>query len=151
MKIAMGNSSEGQSNPPVGPNRKKPNLATWAREASRQRVKERDRTDDVNESAPPVAGGVINLSSIGSDVRPDEAVLSRNHGNRKNVSRTLAESLAGLSRPPLPRARKKEAMQRLAVDIPASLHATIKRVAGRPGGSLRDDVATLLDWYYQGK
>lgn len=62
---------------------------------------------------------------------------------------SLADSLASLEPPPLPCKTEKEILQRLAVDIPADLHAKIKEMASRPGASVREDITALLAWFYK--
>lgn len=99
----------------------------------------------------PRAQSAATTSSGAPGLQPNAAPRRASKATPRVKPRPLAESLAEVPAPPLPLPAKKVTLQRLAVDIPADLHAKIKRLANRPGASVRDDVAALLEWYYEDK
>jgi hypothetical protein len=61
----------------------------------------------------------------------------------------MADVLANLEPPPRPGKTQEQALQRLAVDIPADLHAKIKKSAAHRNSSVREDITALLAWFYE--
>ena len=57
----------------------------------------------------------------------------------------------GLSLPEMPAHAEKIRMQRLTLDMPASLHLAIKLSCAERGVSIKDELITLLRLYYPDK
>lgn len=111
----------------------------------------------MSPTAPPVQSkDEAMLAKLRSTARPPEALAPhpapQAPAARKNAVAprltTVEAVLAGMEPPPLPGKSKKTALQRLAVDIPADLHAKIKAHASRPNATVREDITALLAWFY---
>jgi hypothetical protein len=112
-------------------------------------------------AAPPTKGDkpdpetfLKTLPTTGIDpatpsVPPDASTPRPSRKNAATARLTSMEAvLADMEPPPMPGKTKKPTLQRLAVDIPADLHAKIKEHASRPGASVREDITGLLNWFY---
>lgn len=58
---------------------------------------------------------------------------------------------AGLSLPEMPAHAEKIRMQRLTLDMPASLHQAIKLSCASRGTTIKDEIVALLRMYYPDK